>query len=71
YSFFILLGTVGCHVSLGIVWAICLLIQIQRRGLDKYNSPKLFIVSLYWHFLDVFWVFIFNAVYMIGIVYSG
>ncbi|HCC5681126.1 TPA: cytochrome aa3 quinol oxidase subunit III, partial [Staphylococcus aureus] len=52
-SFFILLGTHGCHVSLGIVWAICLLIQIQRRGLDKYNAPKLFIVSLYWHFLDV------------------
>ena len=70
-SFFILLGTHGCHVTLGIVWAICLLIQIQRRGLDKYNAPKLFIVSLYWHFLDVVWVFIFTAVYMIGMVYSG
>ncbi|MCT6922341.1 MAG: cytochrome aa3 quinol oxidase subunit III, partial [Staphylococcus epidermidis] len=41
------------------------------RGLDSYNAPKLFIVSLYWHFLDVVWVFIFTAVYMIGMVYSG
>ena len=69
-SFFILLGTHGAHVSLGIVWVICLLIQIGTRGLDSYNAPKLFIVSLYWHFLDVVWVFIFTAVYMIGMVYA-
>ncbi|RNB43698.1 cytochrome aa3 quinol oxidase subunit III, partial [Staphylococcus aureus] len=24
-----------------------------------------------WHFLDVVWIFIFTAVYMIGMVYSG
>ena len=70
-SFFILLGTHGCHVTLGIFWIICLLIQIGMRGLDSYNAPKLFIVSLYWHFLDVVWIFIFTAVYMIGMVYSG
>ncbi|MGW7975521.1 cytochrome aa3 quinol oxidase subunit III [Staphylococcus xylosus] len=70
-SFFILLGTHGAHVSLGIVWIICLLIQIAMRGLNKDNAPKLFIVSLYWHFLDVVWIFIFTAVYMIGMVFSG
>ncbi|WP_281198036.1 cytochrome aa3 quinol oxidase subunit III [Staphylococcus schleiferi] len=70
-SFFILLGTHGAHVTLGIFWIICLLIQVAMRGLNKYNAPKLFIVSLYWHFLDVVWIFIFTAVYMIGMVYSG
>ena len=70
-SFFILLGTHGAHVSLGIVWIICLLIQVATRGLNEHNAPKLFIVSLYWHFLDVVWIFIFTAVYMIGMVYSG
>lgn len=70
-SFFILLGTHGAHVSLGIVWIICLLIQVAMRGLNKDNAPKLFIVSLYWHFLDVVWIFIFTAVYMIGMVFSG
>ena len=70
-SFFILLGTHGAHVSLGIVWIICLLIQVAMRGLNKDNAPELFIVSLYWHFLDVVWIFIFTAVYMIGMVFSG
>ena len=70
-SFFILLGTHGALVSLGIGWIICLLIQVATRGLNKYNAPKLFIVSLYWHFLDVVWIFIFTTVYMIGMVYSG
>ena len=69
-SFFILLGTHGCHVSLGIVWAICLLIQIQRRGLDKYNAPKLFYSKFILAILDVVW---FSSLlpYMIGMVYSG
>ncbi|KYH14843.1 cytochrome aa3 quinol oxidase subunit III [Staphylococcus kloosii] len=70
-SFFILLGTHGAHVTVGIFWIICLLIQVAMRGLNKDNAPKLFIVSLYWHFLDVVWIFIFTAVYMIGMVYSG
>ena len=70
-NFFVLLGTHGAHVTLGIVWIICLLIQVAIRGLNKDNAPKLFIVSLYWHFLDVVWIFIFTAVYMIGMVFSG
>ena len=37
-SFFILLGTHGAHVSLGIGWIICLLIQVATRGLNKYNA---------------------------------
>ncbi|MFP3440683.1 cytochrome (ubi)quinol oxidase subunit III, partial [Pantoea sp. SIMBA_133] len=28
--------------------------------------PKLFIASLYWHFIDVIWVMIFTIVYLIG-----
>src|SRR5699024_10358892 len=40
-SFFILLGTHGAHVSLGIIWIICLLIQVGMRGLNKDNAPKL------------------------------
>lgn len=70
-SFFLLLGTHGAHVTLGIFWIICLLIQVAMRGLNKFNAPKIFIVSLYWHFLDVVWIFIFTAVYMIGMVFSG
>src|SRR5699024_8132653 len=51
-AFFILLGTHGLHVTVGIFWISGVLIQIARRGLNEHNAPKIFIGSLYWHFLD-------------------
>nr|WP_047152393.1 cytochrome aa3 quinol oxidase subunit III [Aneurinibacillus tyrosinisolvens] len=67
-SFFVLVGTHGCHVSLGIVWMLCIMIQAARRGITAVTARKVFIVGLYWHFLDVVWVFIFSAVYLPGVM---
>lgn len=67
-GFFVLLGTHGCHVSLGIVWIIGILLQIARRGITPVTARKAFVVGLYWHFLDVIWIFIFTAVYLTGLV---
>jgi heme/copper-type cytochrome/quinol oxidase subunit 3 len=65
-GFFILVGTHGAHVSFGIIWAITLLVQLSRRGLTPITTRKLYTFSLYWHFLDIVWVFIFTFVYLFG-----
>lgn len=65
-SFFILVGTHGAHVSLGILWMLGITIQLIRHGITPITARKAFIVSLYWHFLDVVWVFIFTVVYLTG-----
>lgn len=67
-GFFVLAGTHGLHVSIGICWITLILIQISRRGLVPGTATKLFISSLYWHFLDVVWIFIFSGVYLMGMV---
>lgn len=67
-SFFTLVGTHGAHVSVGILWMLSIFYQIARRGMSAMRSRKLFIVGLYWHFLDIVWVFIFTVVYMMGVV---
>lgn len=67
-SFFVLLGTHGLHVSMGIGWAIMVLIQIAKKGLTPITARKTFIIGLYWHFLDVVWIFIFTFVYLKGVV---
>ncbi|MFZ0368205.1 MAG: cytochrome aa3 quinol oxidase subunit III [Halobacillus sp.] len=67
-SFFTLAGTHGLHVTLGIGWATLLLIQLTQRGLTPKTSRKFFVIGLYWHFLDVVWIFIFTSVYLIGMV---
>jgi cytochrome o ubiquinol oxidase subunit III len=67
-AFFTLVGTHGCHVSLGILWMIAIMIQVGRHGLTAITRRKLFIVGLYWHFLDAVWIFLFTVVYLIGVM---
>lgn len=63
-AFFTLVGTHGAHVTFGIFWAVTLIIQVLRRGITPRTSRKLFTFALYWHFLDIVWVFIFSFVYL-------
>ena len=67
-AFFTLVGTHGCHVSVGIIWMICVIIQVALRGINPITARKIFIVNLYWHFLDVVWVFLFTVVYLMGVM---
>ncbi len=65
-AFFTLVGTHGMHVSFGIIWAITLVIQLLGRGLTTVTTRKMYMFALYWHFLDIVWVFIFTVVYLNG-----
>jgi cytochrome aa3 quinol oxidase subunit III len=67
-GFYTLVGTHGAHVSIGILWMTLILYQLFRRGLNDITARKFFIVGLYWHFLDIVWVFIFTAVYLLGVM---
>lgn len=66
-GFFTLVGTHGLHVSIGLVWMIALMIQLGRHGINSVTKRKVGVVSLYWHFLDVVWIFVFTIVYMMGV----
>lgn len=67
-SLFVLLGTHGAHVSMGILWGIAIMLQVKRYGFNSETANKSFIFSLYWHFLDVVWIFIFSFVYLKGMM---
>jgi cytochrome c oxidase subunit III len=67
-AFYTLVGTHGAHVAFGLLWILTLMIRNAKRGLDLYNAPKFYVASLYWHFIDVVWVFIFTVVYLMGMV---
>lgn len=67
-AFYLLVGTHGAHVLFGLCWILTIMIRNANRGLDLYNAPKFYVASLYWHFIDVVWVFIFTVVYLMGMV---
>ncbi|MEH6907950.1 cytochrome aa3 quinol oxidase subunit III [Neobacillus drentensis] len=62
------LGTHGAHVTFGLFWGAGILMQIKKRGLTPETTNKSFIFSLYWHFLDVVWIFIFSFIYLKGMM---
>ncbi|HSW85842.1 MAG TPA: cytochrome o ubiquinol oxidase subunit III [Candidatus Saccharimonadales bacterium] len=67
-SFFTLVGTHGLHITIGLFWVVILMIQIARKGLKSSLIRKLTLFSLFWHFLDIIWIFIFTIVYLVGAV---
>ncbi|MCY0879503.1 MAG: cytochrome (ubi)quinol oxidase subunit III [Firmicutes bacterium] len=67
-GFFTLVGTHGSHVTFGIGWAVLLTLELVLRGLTVANRRKLFTFALYWHFLDIVWIFLFSVVYLAGVM---
>lgn len=65
-AFYSLVGFHGAHVALGILWISLVIWQLARRGLNTVTAPKAYVAGLYWHFIDVVWVFIFTVVYLMG-----
>lgn len=62
------LGTHGLHVTMGLFWGSFIIYQISKRGLNSVTAGKTFVFSLYWHFLDVVWIFIFSFIYLKGMM---
>lgn len=65
-SYFTLVGTHGLHITIGLLWILVMLIRVYSSGLSGSAIKKLTMLSLFWHFLDVVWIFIFTIVYLLG-----
>ena len=67
-SFFGLVGTHGLHITAGLLWASVLAFGLWFRGLTSSAVRKLTLFSMFWHFLDIVWIFIFTIVYLLSYV---
>lgn len=67
-AFFTLVGTHGLHITSGLLWMAVLAVKVSRQGLTHTNAKRLLMLSLFWHFLDIVWIFIFTIVYMLGAI---
>ena len=65
-SFFTLVGTHGLHVSFGLLWMLVMIIQVflYRRNLHIVEK-RLAYLGIFWHFLDIVWIFVFTIVYLL------
>jgi cytochrome o ubiquinol oxidase subunit 3 len=65
-SFFTLVGTHGLHIAIGLIWMAVLGWQLATQGFTHGNVRRLSLLAMFWHFLDVIWIFIFTVVYLTG-----
>ena len=67
-SFFTLVGTHGLHVSIGLIWIAMMIFQVNKHGITPVTKTKLTYLGLFWHFLDIVWIFVFSIVYLMGAI---
>jgi len=73
-AFFMITGFHGTHVTIGVIFLIIVAVKVYRGDLDherpgfltgrKGNYEVVEIMGLYWHFVDLVWVFIFAFFYL-------
>lgn len=66
-AYFTLVGTHGLHIAIGLLWLAVLGFALWRKGLTDIFNKRLTLFALFWHFLDIIWIFIFTLVYLIGV----
>ncbi|HEY4964628.1 MAG TPA: cytochrome o ubiquinol oxidase subunit III [Candidatus Saccharimonadales bacterium] len=67
-SYFTLVGTHGLHISVGLIWMAVMIFRIKKTKLTHANIRRMKMLALFWHFLDVIWIFIFSLVYLFGVL---
>ncbi|HBP13826.1 MAG TPA: bb3-type cytochrome oxidase subunit IV [Gammaproteobacteria bacterium] len=62
--FFMVTGFHGLHVSAGVIYLLTIAFRIRRGKYDESDFEIVEISGLYWHFVDLVWVFIFALFYL-------
>jgi len=65
-AFFTLVATHGLHIAIGLLWLGVMIYRLIRFKFKETDIKRLALFGLFWHFLDVVWIFIFSIVYLIG-----
>jgi len=64
--YWVMTGLHALHVTLGIIAVLVMAVMTQRRSFSpEYYSP-VDVTGLYWHFVDVVWIFLLPTLYLLG-----
>jgi cytochrome o ubiquinol oxidase subunit III len=66
-AFFTLVGCHGLHVAAGLVWLAVMMAQVAIKGSRGAVERRLLCFALFWHALDIIWVWLFTVVYLMGV----
>jgi heme/copper-type cytochrome/quinol oxidase subunit 3 len=64
-TFYAQTGVHGSHVTAGVLAMAYVTRKAFKDGFTKENHEAVELVGLYWHFVDVVWIFLFTIVYLV------
>jgi cytochrome c oxidase subunit 3 len=66
YLYFAMTGLHAVHMIAGIGVVSVMTIQVARGRFTRVYYTPLEVTGLYWHFVDIIWIFLFPLLYLIG-----
>lgn len=69
-TFFVLTGTHGVHVAVGVLWLLSIVVAsyVRPSHWQAKDATYLEVAGLYWHFVDIVWIVIFTLVYLVDFI---
>lgn len=66
FLYFCMTGMHALHMIIGLGLLTYLLVQAYRRVFNANYFAPVEMIGLYWHFVDIVWIFLFPLLYLIG-----
>lgn len=66
FLYFMMTGMHALHMIVGVGLLTYLLVQATRRVFNENYFAPVEMIGLYWHFVDIVWIFLFPLLYLIG-----
>ena len=66
YLYFLMTGVHALHVTIGVILIAIVGFRAWRTGALAGHDTAVDLLGLYWHFVDIVWVFLFPLIYLVG-----
>jgi cytochrome c oxidase subunit 3 len=63
--YYVMTGLHGLHVFVGLIFFVFIFFFIKREKITSTNFQKFENAGLYWHLVDIIWIFLFPLFYLI------
>jgi cytochrome c oxidase subunit 3 len=66
FLYFCMTGVHALHMIIGVGLLTALIIMASRKVFNEHYYTPVEMIGLYWHFVDIVWIFLFPLLYLIG-----
>jgi cytochrome c oxidase subunit 3 len=66
YLYFVMTGAHAVHLILGLALVTFMLTRVQRGRIDASSVAPLEVTALYWHLIDIIWIFLYPLLYLVS-----